>query len=397
LEPNVNTEQYSVSLNSLGIQRNLDPFPLDPPKEVDYWADNKNILKKMIQAQIDSMMFASSFMYIVYGPVGVGKTFAVKYLANPETQKLIAGTIKRPNLETFSIRVSAVMPMRAGQLTFSIHKDIVTSCFSTILKDQTLIRALLEAKDTGTGKTRAAFEDIGKQMRRKTLENTVSTKDLEKSEGFKFLVQEKSSIGKVQDTNELVETIKILVGIFSKKYERVIISLDELEMLRRSTQTERSIFSDFLRKLNETIENSMTIFLIFTFETFEDVEQVLQPALLSRVKDSIEFPFIKSKTDVKQYITECILLRSKIEPEKVIEEEAVDEIASSLLANFRQHLTFRIINNEMHRIFTSTYLVAEQPQKYKITLDLYRKAMKSTRVEDVVRQLSDFAKQGDTK
>jgi len=390
LESDEETRQYSVSLNSLGIPRNLDPFPSDPPKEVDYWADNKNTLKNIVQAQIDSLMFASSFIYIVYGPVGVGKTFAVKYLANPKTRKLVAGTMKRPDLETFNIRVAAIMPMRAGQLTFTLHKNIVASCFSKILKEQELTNAFLQAKDVGMGKTKAAFEDIKKQMRRRTLDNTISTRELEHSEGYRFLTQEKSKLGKIQDVNELVETIRILIKIISKKYERVIISLDELENLRRSTSTERAICSDFLRKLHETIEYDLTLFLIFTFETFEDVEQVLQPALLSRVKENIEFPFIKNKSDVKQYIAECISFRSKVDPRSVIDDEVVGEIASSLLANFRQHLTFRIINREMHRIFTSTYLVAEQPEHYKITPDLYKRAMRSARAEDVVKQLTDF-------
>jgi hypothetical protein len=73
-------EQYTKSLNALGIRRDRDPFPFDPPKVVDYWADNKGVLQKIVQAQIDSVMFASSFMYILYGPVGGGKTFALEYL-----------------------------------------------------------------------------------------------------------------------------------------------------------------------------------------------------------------------------------------------------------------------------------------------------------------------------
>lgn len=382
-------EQYAVSLNALGIQRNLDPFPFDPPKEVDYWADNKNMLQKIVQAQIDSMMFASSFIYILYGPVGGGKTFAVKYLANPKTQKRIMASLERPTFESLNMRVVAVAPMRAGQLTFSLYRNIVENCFSAIIKDQDLLTILKKTTDIGTGKIKAAFQDIRK-MTIRSLEGRLEARNIEQSEGYKFLTQDRSRLGKIQDVNELVEVIRVLVKIASEKYERVIISLDELENLRRATGTERVLCSDLLRKMHETIEYNMTLFLIFTFETFEEIEQVLQPALLSRVKDTIEFPFVKDKSEVKEYITECISMRSKVNPDDVIEPEVIDLIASSLVVNFKGRLTFRAINREMHRIFTSTYIFAKRPPKYEITADLYKKTMKSVRAEDIVKQITEW-------
>src|SRR4030067_1616024 len=90
--------QYDKALNALNLSRNKDPFPLDPPKSVDYWADNREILDKMLKIQFDSAMFASSFIYVLYGPVGGGNTFAIKYLANPEIQKLIFGKLKKPTI-----------------------------------------------------------------------------------------------------------------------------------------------------------------------------------------------------------------------------------------------------------------------------------------------------------
>ena len=52
MKSNLLDEQYAESLNFFGIARDKDPFPLDPPKEVDYWADNKNVLEKIFQIQI---------------------------------------------------------------------------------------------------------------------------------------------------------------------------------------------------------------------------------------------------------------------------------------------------------------------------------------------------------
>jgi hypothetical protein len=390
-------EQYTKSLNALGIRRDRDPFPFDPPKVVDYWADNKGVLQKIVQAQIDSVMFASSFMYILYGPVGGGKTFAVKYLANPETQKLILAGLKKPEFKSLSIRVRAIVPIRTGQLTFSLHKDIVKKCLSAIFKSNELITILKKTKQIGEGNVKAAFRDLRNSVRL-TLEGKVNIANLENSEGYKFLTQTKSRLGKLQDVNELVESIEVLVRVLSEKYGRIIISIDELENLRRATGTEMILCSDFLRKMHEMIEHDLTVFLIFTLESFEEVSRLLQTAFVSRVKERIEFPFVRDRSDVKEYITECISQRSKINPYEVIEEEVIDAISDSLITSFRGRLSFRDINREMHKIFTSTYIFANQPRRYKIDNTLYKRAIKGITAEEVVKQITDkLAKKGDVK
>jgi len=380
--------QYGKSLNALGIPRDKDPFPFDAPHVVDYWADNKKVLQKIIQAQIDSIMFASSFIYVFYGPLGGGKTFAAAYLANPKTQKLILENVPKPISESLIIRVPAVAPLRTGQLTFSLHKDIVKKCFSAILKSEELMKIFAKTKQLGSGKIKAAFKDIRKSVM-PSLEGKLRVADLTNLEGYKFLTQTRSRLGKLTDVNELVETIRILVSILSGKYGRIIISIDELENLARATGTERVICSDFLRKMHEMIEHDLTLFLIFTFESYEEVSRTLQPALLSRVRESVEFTFVQTKSDVKEYIRECLLLRSKVDPKEVVSAEVIDAIADSLITNFRGRLSFRDINREMHRIFTTTYILVNQPSKYKIDLKLYEKARKGTSAEEIVKRITE--------
>lgn len=379
---------YSKSLNALGIPRDKDPFPFDAPREVDYWADNKKVLQKVLQAQIDSIMFASSFIYVFYGPFGGGKTFAVAYLANPKTQKIILESSPKPKFESLIIRVAAVAPLRTGQLTFSLHKDIVKKCFSTILRSQELMRIFGETRQLGSGKIGAAFEDIRKSVT-PSLEGKLKIVDLAKTEAYKLLTQTRSRLGKLEDVNELVETVRILVNILTKKYGRVIISVDELENLARATGTERVLCSDFLRKMHEMIEHDLSLFLIFTFESYEEISRTLQPALLSRVKESIEFTFVQAKSDVKEYIRECLQLRSKVDPNEVLSDKVTDAIADGLITNFRGRLSFRDINREMHRIFTTTYILVNQPSKYRIDSELYEKARKGPSAEEVVKRITE--------
>jgi len=389
-------EQYDKALNALGLPRDKDPFPLDPPESVDYWADNKEILQKMIKTQLDSMMFASSFIYVLYGPVGGGKTFAIKYLANPEIQKRIFRTIQKPEIESLNIRVAAIVPLRSGQLTFSLHKEIIEKCFSTITKNQRLLKVFLESKDFGEGNIRTAFRNIRNNVYR-ALGGKLGISNVENTEGYKFLTQSKSRYGKLKDVNELVETIRILVLILSKIYRRIIISVDELENLVRATGTERFLLSDFFRKIHETIEHDMTLFLIFTLDSYEEVASLLQPALLSRVKERIEFSFVRDSSAVKEYIAECISQRCNVNPHDVVTEEVISEIAESLVSSFKGRLSFRIINSEMHRIFGDTYISANQPEQYKIDIKLYENSMKVPSVNEVMKKITERLTKGEEK
>jgi len=384
----IKREQYNEALNAFKISRAKDPFPIDPPKNVDYWADNKKILQKIIQLQMDSVMFASTFVYVLFGPVGGGKTFAVRYLSNPKTKKLILKSLNQPVFDALNIQVTAIFPLRSGQLTSSLHKDIVEKCFSAILKDPGLINILKKEKDIGDGKVRAAFRDLRKSIHT-PLAGSVNTDIIEDSEGYKFITQSRSRLGKLQDDNELVETIRVLIKILSAKYGRIILSIDELENLSRATGTEKVLCNDFLRKLHEKIRQDLTLLLVFTFDSFEDVEKVLQEAFRSRVKEMIEFPFVREKEDLKEYIYECISQRSKVDPYTVIDKDVIDEIAKNLLKNFPVRLSFRTINMEMHRIFSATYNLADNSDTYKIDSELYEKAMKGVTAQELVKQLTE--------
>lgn len=389
-------EHYDHALNALGLRRDKDPFPLDPPVSVDYWADNKEVLEKIVKTQLDSALFASSFVYVIYGPVGVGKTFAIRYLANLEVQKAIFDALKKPEIETYNFRVAAIVPQRTGQLTFSLHKGMVESCFAKIKQDQDLLKILVNCKDFGEGSIKRAFKDIANNVN-PPLVGKLRISNIEEIEGYKFLTQGKNKIGKLNDVNDLVETMRILVYILAKKFSRVVISIDELENLSRATATERFLVSDFFRKLHENIGHDLTIFLIFTLASFEDVADLLQKAFLTRVKDKIEFSYVKSAAAVREYIYECISKRCDVDPYTVITEEVISQIAESLISTFRGTLTFRMINQEMIKIFVDSYLVARQPAKLKIDATLYKKTNNTLLSGEVMKQLTEKLGKGGQK
>ena len=173
------------------------------------------------------------------------------------------------------------------------------------------------------------------------------------------------------------------------KCGRVVISIDELENLSKATGTEKFLCSDFLRKMHDNIDDNLTLFLVFTLDSYQDVKDVLQKALLSRVKQRIEFPFVTSKDDVKEYITECISQRSKINPYEIIDEEVIDELSEKLVNQNLGSLSFRTINKQMKKMFASAYSLTEKSEKPKIDVSFYKKLIVGITAKEVVKQVKE--------
>jgi hypothetical protein len=286
--------------------------------------------------------------------------------------------------------------LRSGQLTFSMHRDIMKECFAKIKNNHNVLSVFVKCKDFGEGNVRKAFKDIATNVER-PLDGSFHINNIENIEGYKFLIQCKNKIGKLNDVNELVETLQILVNIISQNYSRVIISIDELENLSRATGTERFLISDFLRKIHDDIEKDLTLFLIFTFDSFEEVESLLQKAFLSRIKESIEFSFVKDQATVEEYIKDCIEMRCKVSATTVISAEVISAIADSLISTFKGKLAFRTINAEMHRVFTDTYFAAGQARDYKIDFALYNTSNKAAVSPEYMKQLTEELTKGGPK
>jgi len=377
-----------TAMNALGISPEKDPFPISSPLTVDYWADNKDLQKRIIQAQLDSILFASNALYVFWGPLGVGKTFAAHYLANPKAKQLIEESVKK-SVEPLIFRVVAAAPARTGQLIYPLFRDIVEKCFSVILKDEKLTQVLTKSYDQiENGKIKNAFRDIQKRMI-KTFAGRLNIEAINQSEGYKLLVTDKSKLGKIQDINELISVIQFLVQVLLHRFTRVIIVIDELENLAKATRAETFLVSDLLRKMHDEIDHGLTLILIFTFDSFEEVQQMLQKSLVDRIRDKIEFDFVENVSDITEYINDCIKMRTGTNPDDIIAPDVVKEIAETLNTKFKKRLSFRDINKEMHRIFSETFIHAGQPSKYKLDLELYQSSISSITPDEVIQQLKN--------
>lgn len=384
---------YATSLNAVGLDPSLDPFPTESPLAVDYWADNKTLLEKLLSAQADTLMFSTTKLYIFWGPYGVGKTFAVQYLSNKEIRRKILQRLSKggPQTDYLTTMVTAIAPRRTGDLTYTLYKAIVERLLDAIAEDQSLVKLL---RERGPGVESAAVGRAFTNMTKSiyiTLGGDLNKQKMRESDGYRFLLLERNKLGKLQDARDMIIALKTLVSCLLTRYQRVVISIDELDNLRTSTITEKFLFSDFVRKIHDEIDNGLTLILIFSFPSFQNVEDILQQAAATRAAEPIEFPLVTTKEDVVEYITDCIRFRGrKSNPNEVIEKEAVAKIAEDLLAASGKQLNFRDINKEMHRIFAMAFIASGKQKSFTISSALYSHARKEPSViKDLMRELRE--------
>jgi hypothetical protein len=381
-------ENYRAFLSAFGVRGKTDPFPIAAPHEVDYWADNKEVLSKLIRAEGDALIFPSSRIHAFYGPLGGGKSFAVSYLGHPKTRKVFTKYLppayKGKDFLAFSVPAS--YPLKTGMLTSGVYVGVFERLFKEILEDRTILGDFRKAIEKTPGVVGEALRNAIDNIVM-TLDSELNFANVEKSQGYKLLTLERSKIGSLKTQTDFVSAIKAVVDPLLAKYQRILVAIDELESLRQVSTSERLFFNDFLRRLHQEVETGLTLILIFSLQSFEDVQAVLQPAVIDRISESISFGYVKNKKDIVDYISECFEKGAGVNPLQVIDSDALEAIASDIRKDKRE-ITFRDLNKQLHRIFASVLSQRKVGGPLKVTLDAYEATKKQIPVEDIIRDLS---------
>lgn len=345
-------EEYLETIGVIGLQ--YDPFPMIAPKKVDYWADNEELFHRLRAALIDAMLFKTSNIYVFYGDVGVGKTFVAHFMCEPTGlnvffSELPEGMIK----DQLVFKIEIVVPRRTGELTSTAHREIISYIIEEIRTDSDLRNAFLEnIQSVPSGNVRRAFNYIAQGFRKVTL--GAQTYDLSDNEGFKFIIDDRSKVGKIRDLNQVSEIITYLLYVVFHKYDRVNIIMDECENLSEAPLADRYQFSDLIKTIYGNITNKLNIFLLYTEDTYSEIEKTLQRALLDRIKDKILFKRVDNRDDIIIYISECIEKRGKIKSSELIDNDVLEEFSDYLINKYSQ-ISFRDINKEMHNLISKCY------------------------------------------
>jgi hypothetical protein len=332
-------------------------------------------------------MFPSSRIHAFYGPYGAGKSFAISYLANPKTRNILLKHIASAGkTEDFlAISVAASLPLKAGLFVQAIYLGIFTKLFTEVFSDRDAVRDFRTDASRIDGIVGRATRNIAENMKI-GLDGRISQHELDKNPGHKLLNLERSTLGSMKTQADYVAAIKAVTEPLLGKYRRIIIAIDELENLRQVSMAERLFLNDFIRKLHAEIETGLTLILVFSLNTFEEVGAILQPAVVSRISETISFDYVRGKEDIIEYIQECFEKGAGIQSSDLIEPEALNLIADDLL-KFRKEVTFRDVNKQLHRIFGSLLYLKQKERPIKITKVAYEGFRKKLPVDDILREL----------
>lgn len=349
---NFTDKEYEVTIGYTGMKD--DPFPIQAPSTVDYWADNYDLFEKLRSTLIDAMLFPTSNIYIFYGDVGVGKTFAARLMCHPSGLNLFFGELPEGIIkDQYVFIIDAVVPRKAGELTSTAYRNIIEKMLEKIRQDPDLREFFIDNLSVlPSGNVKLSFQSIGRAFRQKTFKGTEY--DLSSNQGFKFVTDQRNKIGKITDINQISSIIKYLFFVVLQKYDRINLVVDECENLSQAPLSDKSQFSDLIKTLYKDIPNKMNIFLVYTHDIYSDIEKTLQRALLDRIKDKIDFKLVTSHEDISIYIRECIEKRGKIDQGKLITDAVLDQFSHYLISKYRR-ISFRTVNKEMRMLISKCY------------------------------------------
>jgi type II secretory pathway predicted ATPase ExeA len=362
---------YQESLKELGLKE--DPFPIETPQEVDYWADLRSLFDRLLELQIQTLLSPSSRIYVYWGHLGSGKTHACKYFSNEKTQQKLVSALRKRAVagKMLSFRVVSPVPRKVGQLTNSLYRDIVSNLLHEMKSEH--YQELLEITKEIESPCGTALNKLAKMLRQRVLTTTPSYLErIRDTEEYKFLMLMRSKKhGVLETTTDLSLVIECLIKALLKTFDRIYVWIDELENLKQSTLTERRLLSDLIRHVYDGIDYGLTIIMMFSCETFEEVAPLLMPALWDRIKDGIvEFPLMKTIDDFLEYFKTNVRVRGGVDPFSIIEENALKNLVKEIKQECGEKgVSPRDFNRRMQELLVSAYLLwkREGGEQFKIT------------------------------
>jgi len=388
----ITSRYYQEALKQLGLEN--DPFPIEAPENIDYWADLRSLFSKLLKLQIRDLLSPISRIYVYWGPLGTGKTHACRYFSNEKTFKEIIEAIaeKGPIAKILPISVVSPIPKRTGDLTYAIFKDIVSKLLKKMNKENYKeLATLTEKPELPCIK---ALYNLAKKTQQTLLEEEYSPFDIvEKTDEFKFLMTRRSTeYGVLETTTDMSLIIRYIIKALLKTYDRLVIWIDELEHLAESTKIERLLFSDLVRKVYDEVDYGLTVILIFSCDTFAEVSELLMPAIWNRVgEDKMEFTFMKEENELIDYLKTNIRTRGGVDPSTIIEDEAAKMIVEKIKEECGERgISPRDFNKRMQDLFASAYLVWKRQgaNHFKISVDLVKSIEKQKElIEEIAKKL----------
>ncbi len=337
-----------------------NPFGMVPPLSKDLvWAGFPELKADFERIITRSLRLPSSTIVLNWGDYGSGKTHAARYFSKQDVlQKLCMSPVNKE------------IPL-ALILTFPLGKNPVKELFTQILDKLNLSNILSKIKEKFNGSENVLTEAIDQvtdnEFIKKVLNAFINLED-DKVDSFKnYLYGEKKDRTNLrlprmlESDNDYVDFLSAflsMVTYLGKAYSCVILWLDEFENITMQSITNINAVNNFIKGVMDKAPKSLLIFINFTKSSFANVTDLsayLQPAMVMRLKEKIEFALPDSR-QLKAYLTDLInnpVFRSHPETNKYMPftEDMVDE----LITDIGNNISIRRFNESLSLMLESGY------------------------------------------
>lgn len=315
-----------------------NPFRMIPDiSEKLVWAGFSE-LKEQLRMKIQrAMKISGSSLILNWGEYGSGKTHAANYFCRKDVLKEAADEVNMRIPFSFKITLpSSRRPVFDLFVSMIDYFDIdeIRNKFRESGDEIYRFIEKFSGNITIQSILKAFFNrDISSIVLKKYLYDTISNEEFDQLSKAKIL--------RKLETDD--DRIKVLAGLFSclaydqKIFPGIVIWIDEFENISLLNIVNTEATNKFIRDILENTPNHLLIFLNFTLTTFlshEDLGQYLSQAVISRIRDRIEFK-IGGLNELKIYLKELLnhkLYRESIHknPYHPFTEEAIDFVADRL-------------------------------------------------------------------
>lgn len=317
-----------MELNDLNLKAN--PFRITPSLDNKnlIWAGFPNVKSKFERRIKRSLGIPNSSLVLNWGEYGSGKTHAARYFSKKEVLNDLC-PIDCDNAEVLSL-----------VLNFPKGKNVVWELFCQIVDRldfdyiHSKLKNYVNAKET--------IPQISDSLFAQSILNYLLDNDFDLTDFKKYLYAQKNGIKTIlrpiQTEPDYVDVLSALFSLLTCEhniYQCICIWIDEFEDIAYQTTANTNSINNFIKVLLDKTPNGLLMFINFTqsaMAQYNDLGAYLQPAVTSRIKDTIEFS-IPSNEEIKEYLVD-LLSNVHITSDKndfsPFTEDMIDELLKNL-------------------------------------------------------------------
>ena len=300
-----------------------NPFSITPSMREIVWANRVEILERLEGIIETSLSTSPSRIIINWGDWGSGKTHAMLYFSSELFKRKIQEKLNA-KFDFISCAIHLPRPTISGSMGKLLYQEIVrTITIETLQKVMALIRKELIDKEYDDLQVRKEIEEYLNSLTRRREFSKVLIRLLGKTPilerrflfGESLTPTERRRLGvvrEIESINDMLDAISLITNLLTQPFKdlpepylETFIWIDENEALRDISARDVFIFRSIIRDLLDYAPTDITVFLNFSqspAQPYSTVEDELGRAVMSRVDENVEFPYMYKTDECLDYI-----------------------------------------------------------------------------------------------